>query len=121
MNKSEWLASRCAQQKQPLSNPHKLDELVSNPDKLAATHTPMAWACFWQWLEIATSLVGGDITPAEVAANARLIAAAPALLEAVADFCRVYEGFQDGDGNPCPQVARGLAALRLATEPTSER
>ena len=51
----------------------------------------------------------------------RLIAAAPALLEAVADFCRVYEGFQDGDGNPCPQVARGLAALRLATEPTSER
>lgn len=47
-------------------------------------------------------------------ARARLIAAAPALLEALQDFSRHYDGFQDGDGNPCPQLLKARAAIALA-------
>lgn len=48
-------------------------------------------------------------------ANARLIAAAPDLLEALEEFSREYDGFQDGDGDPCPTLAKARAAIEKAT------
>lgn len=68
-----------------------------NPQE-GGKHTPGPWhvdptapEAFYQdvnvlrhsGLSVAVALHNGDITPAEVAANARLIAAAPALLEAL--------------------------------------
>ena len=50
----------------------------------------------------------------EALANARLIAAAPDMYEALSEFVREYDGFEDGDGNPCPTLARAIAALAKA-------
>lgn len=51
----------------------------------------------------------------EGAANARLIAASPDLYAALREFVTVYDGFQDGDGNPCPTLEKARRALSKAT------
>ena len=50
-----------------------------------------------------------------IADDARLIAAAPELYEALAEFAREYDGFQKGDGDPCPTLTKARAALAKAT------
>lgn len=47
--------------------------------------------------------------------NARLIAAAPDLFEALQAFSREYDGFEDGNGDPCPILKQARAALSKAT------
>ena len=47
-------------------------------------------------------------------ANAALISASPDLYDALAEFVREYEGFEDGEGNPCPTIGRAKAALAKA-------
>lgn len=51
----------------------------------------------------------------EQEANARLIAAAPDLLGALEEFSREYDGFEDGNGDPCPVLAKARAAIDRAT------
>jgi hypothetical protein len=50
-------------------------------------------------------------------AKHRLERAAPALLEALQLFSREYDGFEDGDGQPCPVLAKARAAITAATHP----
>lgn len=46
--------------------------------------------------------------------DARLIAAAPCLLEALTEFVTEYAGFEDGNGNACPTLAKARAAIAKA-------
>ncbi|MBO9710531.1 MAG: ead/Ea22-like family protein [Caulobacter sp.] len=55
------------------------------------------------------------IALANSAAVLALIAQRDALLEAAREFSREYDGFEDGDGNPCPTLAKTRAAITLAT------
>lgn len=54
-------------------------------------------------------------TTEQNAANARLIAASPTLLEALERFVANYTGMETGDGEPCPDLAFARAAITLAT------
>jgi hypothetical protein len=63
------------------------------------------------------ALVYGDCVDRTAEENARLIAATPALLEALQLFSREYDGFEDGDGQPCPVLAKARAAITAATHP----
>lgn len=56
-----------------------------------------------------------DPVPAQ---RARLIAAAPDLLEALEEFSREYDGFEDGNGDPCPVLAKARAAIAKARQST---
>lgn len=51
---------------------------------------------------------------AQVEANARLIASAPDLLEALEEFSRVYDGMEDGSGEMCPTLIKARAAIARA-------
>jgi len=51
----------------------------------------------------------------EAEANATLYAAAPDLFEALEAFSREYDGFEDGNGDPCPILKQARAALSKAT------
>lgn len=72
-------------------------------------------------LAVAVALHNGDIAPAEVEANARLIAAAPALLEALQALYDDYKQLADsGDAGfwrleDCDVGKQALAALLQAT------
>lgn len=63
-------------------------------------------------------LCTGGLTEVEINSVGRLIAAAPDLLEALREFVREYDGFEDGDGNPCPTLARAVVAIARATAPS---
>jgi hypothetical protein len=60
----------------------------------------------------------GDVPELKAEENARLIAAAPELLEALQEFLSEYDGFQNGDGDPCPTLQRARAAIARATGDT---
>ncbi|MCC4295815.1 hypothetical protein [Brevundimonas aurantiaca] len=47
-------------------------------------------------------------------------AASADLLEALNDFVREYEGFEDGNGDPCPVLAKARAAIARASSPEGE-
>jgi len=67
---------------------------------------------------VAMACSRGDRT--EEDANARLIAAAPDLLEALQEFSRNYDGFQDGDGNDCPTLLKARTAISRALSGDTE-
>lgn len=47
-------------------------------------------------------------------ARAALISAAPDLLEALEEFSRVYDGFEDGSGEMCPTLIKARVAIAKA-------
>ena len=89
-------------------------------------HTPGPWTAFYsdnagQWYIDGADSVGGQfsirrtaegMTSAEMKANARLIASAPELLEALRDMVR-YEDLPAADQQPA--VERARAAISKAT------
>lgn len=65
--------------------------------------TPFAW------------VDNDDVDPREASANARLICAAPDLLESVAALLPIVESLDDGDGDGLPScVVAARAALKRA-------
>ena len=81
--------------------------IVANPE---APVYDWKWIATCDWPDEDNQLV----TAREVKANARLIAAAPDLLEALEEFSREYDGFEDGNGDPCPVLAKARAAIARA-------
>ncbi|WP_335308112.1 hypothetical protein [Sphingomonas phyllosphaerae] len=59
-----------------------------------------------------TEIDSGDMSRVE--ANARLMAAAPELLEALECMVATYADMQDGNGDPCPDVIAARAAIAKA-------
>lgn len=57
---------------------------------------------------------GEPIAYAFDADEARMIAAAPCMFEALEEFSREYDGFEDGNGDPCPVLAKARAAIARA-------
>ncbi|OWR16573.1 hypothetical protein [Brevundimonas diminuta] len=50
-----------------------------------------------------------------ICGSGHLYAAAPELFEALEAFSREYDGFEDGNGDPCPILKQARAALSKST------
>lgn len=57
----------------------------------------------------------GPNTAEEIATAVLNATAAPDLFEALEAFSREYDGFEDGNGDPCPVLKQARAALSKAT------
>ena len=61
-------------------------------------------SCGWDEENAANATQAADTLERQAAENKRL-------REALQEFSREYDGFLDGDGHPCPTLARARAAL----------
>ena len=56
-----------------------------------------------------------DRPPSDFLNRLAIFTAAPDLFEALEAFSREYDGFEDGNGDPCPVLKQARAALSKAT------